>query len=60
MLFYVMDNFSEFFFTLSPSNLFTTLTYVLMNNSCPCFYLFLTSFSMYNSFIFFIVNRAKE
>ena len=25
------------FFTLSPSDLNTTLTYVLMDNLCPCF-----------------------
>ena len=26
-----------FFFTFRPSDLFTTLTYVLMDNFCPCF-----------------------
>ena len=25
------------FFTLRPSDLITTLTYVLMDNFCPCF-----------------------
>ena len=26
------------FFTLRPSDLITTLTYVLMDNFCPCLY----------------------
>ena len=32
--FYVMET----FFTLRPSDLNTTLNYVLMDNFCPCFY----------------------
>ena len=34
--FHVMDKFYDFF-TLRPSDQITTLTYVLMNNFCPCF-----------------------
>ena len=33
--FYVMEKFCDFF-TLRPSDLITTLTYVLMDNFCPC------------------------
>ena len=35
MHFYVMEKFCVFF-TLRPSNLNTTLTYVLIDNFCPC------------------------
>jgi hypothetical protein len=31
-----MEKFCDFF-TLRPSDLITTLTYVLMDNFCPCF-----------------------
>ena len=33
--FYVMEKFCDLF-TLRPSDLITTLTYVLMDNFCPC------------------------
>ena len=33
---YVMEKFCDVF-TLRPSDLITILTYVLMNNFCPCF-----------------------
>ena len=36
MPFYVMEKFCDFF-TLRPSDLFITLTYVLMDNFCPYF-----------------------
>jgi hypothetical protein len=32
-----MENFCDLF-TLSPSDLITTLTYVLLDNLCPCFF----------------------
>ena len=35
--FYVMEKFCDLFI-LRPSDLITTLTYVLMDNFCPCFY----------------------
>ena len=35
--FYVMEKFYDFF-TLRPSDLITTLTYVFMDICCPCFY----------------------
>ena len=35
-----MEKFGDFF-TLRPFDLITTLTYVLMDNFCPCFSLFL-------------------
>ena len=36
--FYVMEKFCDLF-TFRPSDLITTLTYVLMDKFCPCFYL---------------------
>ena len=38
--FYVIEKFCDFF-TLGPSDLITILTYVLMDNFCPCFIIFL-------------------
>ena len=35
--FYIIEKFC-YFFTLRPSDLNTTLTYVLMDNFCPCFH----------------------
>ena len=37
MQFYDMEKFCDFF-TLRPYDLNITLTYVLMDNSCPCLY----------------------
>ena len=33
---YAIEKFSDFFI-LTPSDLITTLTYILMDNFCPCF-----------------------
>ena len=38
MYFYFIEKFSDYF-TLRPSNLNITLTYVIMDNFCPCLYL---------------------
>ena len=35
--FYVMEKFCDFF-TLRPSDFITTLTYVHMDNFCPCLF----------------------
>ena len=43
MHFYVMEKFL-FFVNLRPSDLNTTLTYVLMDNFCPCFIMILVMF----------------
>ena len=37
-----------FFSTLRPSNLITTLTYILMENFCPCIYTFVCLLNHYN------------
>ena len=34
----------EFFCDLRPSNLIITLTYVLMDNFCPCYFIYLVNF----------------
>ena len=36
MSLYVMEKFCDFFTIIRPSDLITTLTYVLMDNFCPC------------------------
>ena len=48
---YVMEKFSDFF-TLWPSDLITTLTYVLMNNFCPCFHCIFRNFKYVWFFIY--------
>ena len=42
--FYVMEKFCDFF-TLSPSDLVTTLAYLLMDNFFPCFIYVLNYFT---------------
>ena len=37
MHFYFMEKFCYFFFTFGPSDLYTTLNYVLMDKFCPSF-----------------------
>ena len=39
----IMEEFCNYFFTLRPSDLISTLTYVALNNFHPCFYCLLTT-----------------
>ena len=51
--FYVMEKFCDFF-TLRPSDLITTLTYVLIYNFCPCFSIFHLLLGRHMKFIIWI------
>ena len=48
-LLYVIEKFCDFF-TLRPSGLITTLTYILMDNFCPCF-------RLNRSFVLYVVTN---
>ena len=52
MHFYDMEKFCDFF-TLRPSDLNITLTYVLMDNFCPCFISMQTLILIVKIYIYF-------
>ena len=55
---YIIEKFYEFF-TLKPYDLITSLTYVLMDNWCPCLQYILASLVIF-TFVYFVLTKLQS